>query len=288
VHDLDVLAKTILRVAGDELEEARAGWEGRIAAERERRLEEYRELSMGERRVWQEWKLGLPQGEQLEPAAMARLQATARALGANRGKAAQVGRIAMRLFEELRRVEAGAVFAKTSLNKVMRAAARMCGIGTGLRAKSPQKAARKFLQRLPLPVGWTEPEWDLLGLVVKYHRGEEPRVKQKGYGRLTKEERQAVCAMAGVLRLARVLPKCDVESNQGLRVERSVDALILRAAGLVDSEMAAARVAAGKHLLETVLDRPLIVQGVAVGAKVVEMVRKEEALQVAVVGSASD
>ena len=67
-----------------------------------------------------------------------------------------------------------------------------------------------------------------------------------------------------------------------------MDALILRAAGLVDSEMAAARVAAGKHLLETVLDRPLIVQGVAVGAKVVEMVRKEEALQVAVVGSASD
>jgi len=288
VHDLDVLAETIARVAGDEPEEARASWMERIAAERETRLDEYRQLCMGEKRLWQDWKQGLPQGEQLEAAAMARLQATARALGANRGKAAQVGRIAMRLFEELRRVKAGAVFAKTSLNKVMRAAARMCGIGTGLRAKSPQKAARKFLQRLPLPVGWTEPEWDLLGLVVKYHRGEEPRVKQKGYGRLTKEERQAVCAMAGVLRLARVLPKCDVESNQGLRVERSVDALILRAAGLVDSEMAAARVAAGKHLLETVLDRPLIVQGVAVGAKVVEMVRKEEALQVAVVGSASD
>ena len=43
----------------------------RIAAERERRLEEYRDLSMGERRLWQEWKLGLPQAEQLEAAAMA-------------------------------------------------------------------------------------------------------------------------------------------------------------------------------------------------------------------------
>ena len=288
VHDLDVLAETIARVAGDEPEEARAGWMERIAAERERRLEEYRELSMGERRVWQDWKLGLPQGEQLEAAAMARLQATARALGGNRGKAAQVTRIALRLYEELGRAESNAVFAKKQLRKVMRAAAQLHGIGTGLRAKSPERAARKFLRRLPLPVGWTEPEWDLLGLVVRYHRGEEPRAKQKGYARLTKEERQAVCAMAGVLRLARVLRKCGVESSRGLRVEWSVDALIVRAPGLEDSEAGAARVAAGKHLLETVLERPLIVQTAPAEVKVVELPRKEEVAQVAAMGSASD
>jgi len=287
VHDLDVLAETILRVAGDEPEEARAGWMERIAAERERRLEEYRELCMGERRLWQEWKEGLPQGEQVEAAALARLQATARALGRNRGKAAQVSRIGMRLYEELRRVGAGAVFGKSSLRKVMRAAAQLHGIGAGLRAKTPEKAARKFLRRLPLPVGWTEPEWDLLGMAVRYQRGDEPGVKQRGYARLTKEERQAVCATAGVLRLARVLRKCGMESSRGLRVERSVDALILRAPGLEDSEAGAARVAAGKHLLETVLERPLLVQKVAVEVKVVEMPRKEEAEQVAAVGSAS-
>ena len=286
VHDLDVLGETIGRVAGDEPEEARTGWMERIAGERERRLEEYRELSMGERRLWQEWKEGLPQGERLETAAMARLQATARALGGNRGKAAQVTRIALRLYEELRRVEACAVFAKTTSRKVMRAAAQLHGIGAGLRAKSPEKAARKFLRRLPLPVGWTESEWDLLTMVVRYHRGEEPRVKQKGYARLTKEERQAVCGIGGVLRLARVLRKCGVESSRGLRVERSVDALIVRAPGLEDSEAAAARVAAGKHLLETVLERPLIVQTVPVELKVVELPRREETVQMA--GEASD
>src|SRR5260370_38171848 len=82
----------------------------------------------------------------------------------------------------------------------MEAAARLHGIGGGLDAKSPEKAARKFLRRLPLPVGWTEPEWDLLGLVVRYHRGKEPKAKQKGFARLTKEERGALCAMAGVWR----------------------------------------------------------------------------------------
>jgi CHAD domain-containing protein len=288
VHDLDVLAETILRVAGDEPEGTRAGWMERIAAERERRLEEYRELSMGERRPWQEWKEGLPQTEGLEAAALARLKATARALGGNRGKAAHVSRIGLRLYEELRRVEAGAVFAKSSLRKLMRAAAQLHGIGAGLRTKSPEKAARRFLQRLPVPVGWNEAEWDLLGMAVRYQRGEEPRAKQKGYAGLTKEERQAVCAVAGVLRLARVLRKCGVESSKGLRVERSVDALFLRAPGLEDSEAAAARVAAGKHLVETVLDTPLMVQRVAVELKVVEMPRREEAEQVAAVGSASD
>jgi hypothetical protein len=59
-----------------------------------------------------------------------------------------------------------------------------------------------------------------------------------------------------------------------------VDALIVRAPGLEDSEAAAARVAAGKHLLETVLERPLIVQTVPVESKVVELPRREEILQV--------
>jgi len=276
VHDLDVLAETILRVAGDEPEEARAGWMERIAAERERRLEEYRELCMGERRLWQEWKEGLPQTEGLEAAALARLKATTKALGANGGKAGQVTRLAVKLYRELTRLKAGRAFSTKQHRKVMEAAAQLHGIGAGLRAKSPEKAARKFLRRLPLPVGWTEPEWDLLGMAVRYQRGDEPRVKQRGFARLTKEERQAVCAVAGVLRLARALRKCGVESSRGLRVERSVDALIVRAPGLEDTEAAAALVAAGKHLLETVLERPLLVQRVAVESKVVEMPRVEE------------
>jgi CHAD domain-containing protein len=281
VHDLDVLAETIARVAGDEPEAARTGWMERIAAERETRLDEYRQLCMGENRLWQDWKQGLPQGEQLEAAGMARLQATARALGVNRGKAAQVTRLALRLYEGLEQLKAAAPFASKQSRKVMQAAARLHGIGAGLRAKSPEKAARKFLRRLPLPVGWTEPEWDLLGLTVRYHRGEEPKAKRKAYARLTKEERQALCAMAGVLRLARVLRKCGVESSKGLRVERSVDALIVRAPGLEDTEATAARVAGGKHLLETVLERPLIVQGAPAETKVVELPRREETVQVA-------
>src|SRR5260370_38452951 len=132
----------------------------------------------------------------------------------------------------------------------MEAAARLHGSGAGLHRKSPGEAARKFLRRLPLPVGWTEPEWDLLGLVVRYHRGKEPKAKQKGFARLTKEEREALCAMAGVLRLARVLPKCGVEASKGLGGERSVDALVVRGPGFEDSEGGAGGGGGGEDLPE--------------------------------------
>jgi CHAD domain-containing protein len=281
VHDLDVLSETMRRVASEEATAVRDGWAQRIAAERQARLEEYRELSMGTKRVWLEWKEGLPHGKRLEAAALARLRATARALDAHRGRAAEVARLALRLYEGFGRIKAGDPFVDREFRKVMRAAARVHGIGAGFPSHSPQKAARKFLRGMSLPLGWTEAEWDLLRMVVRYHRGEEPKAKDKAFARLEKAEQQAVCAMAGVLRMARVLRKCGVVSTKGLQVENSVDALIVRAPGLEDSEAAAARLAAGKHLLETVLERPLIVQRIGVLPQIVEMPKKEETLQVA-------
>jgi len=279
VHDLDVLAETIANVAAEASEEVRGRWRERIATERSARLEEYRQLCMGTKSLWQEWREGLPQGRRQVNAAMARLRATARALGAGSGKFAQVARLAVKLYDGLAKANAGTPSENREMRMVMQAAARLHGIGTALRAKSPQRAARRFLRKLAIPAGWSEAEWELLGLTVRYHRGKEPREKDKSYARLGKEEKKAVCAMAGVLRLARELRKHGVASSKDLQVERSVDAVIIRAPGLANTETSAARVAAGKHLLETVLDRPLIVQPVAVLAKVVELPKAPETIQ---------
>ena len=281
VHDLDVLAGTIASVAAGESEEVKAKWRERIVVERSARLDEYRQLCMGTKNLWQEWREGLPEARRQESAAMARLRATGRALRASTGKSAQVARLAMKLYEGLAKTKAGAPFGNRDVRKIMRAAAALHGIGAGLHSKAPQRAARKFLRRLAIPVGWTEEQWELLGLAVRYHRGKEPRAKDKGYARLGKEEQKAVCAMAGVLRLARELRKHGVASTKELRVERSVDAVIVRAPGLANTETSAARVAAGKHLLEGVLGRPLIVQPVAVLAKVVEFPKAPDNLQAA-------
>ncbi|HYW67066.1 MAG TPA: CHAD domain-containing protein [Candidatus Dormibacteraeota bacterium] len=276
VHDLDVLADTIVHSAAEESEETRTRWAERIASERHERIETYRQLSLGKTSLWQEWRLGLPHGETLEAAALAQLGATARALDPNLRRTGQVSRLAMRLYDGLKRAEAAPVFAESSLRKVMRAAARLHGIGTGLDPDAPQKAARDFLRDLPAPAGWSQEEWGLLINVVRYHRGEQPDAQHKAFARLTEEEQQAISAMAGVLRLARALRKCGCQTPVGLRVEKSVDALIVRAPGLQESEEAAARLAAGKYLLERVLRRPLIVQSATVTSRVVEIPRSEE------------
>jgi CHAD domain-containing protein len=276
VHDLDVLADAITQAAAEETEETRTRWVERIASERHERIETYRQLTLGKTSLWHDWRMGLPQGETLEAAVLARLHATARALDGNLRRTGQVSRLAMRLFDGLTRAQAAPIFAESHLRKVLRAAARLQGIGAGLDEDAPQKAARGFLRDLPVPVGWSGAEWELLTQVVRYHRGEQPNPKHKAYARLTQEEQQAVCAMAGVLRLARALRKCGCETPVGLRVEKSVDAVIVRVPGLQESEEEAARVAAGKYLLERVLEQPLIVQSATVRARVVELPRSEE------------
>jgi exopolyphosphatase/pppGpp-phosphohydrolase len=134
------------------------------------------------------------------------------------------------------------------------------GVGDADAGKSPQRAARKFLLGLTIPPGWSNEDWELLALAVRYHRGAEPRAKDGPFSKLSAEQQNRVRALAGVLRLSRALRKCGVASGAGIRAEKSTDAIVLRVPGLVDDLETAARLAAGKHLLEDGLRMPLIVK----------------------------
>jgi CHAD domain-containing protein len=285
VHDLDVLAATIDEGAAQEQEESRTAWAERIATERHHRMEAYRQLTLGKTSLWQAWRLGLPEGSRLEVAAMARLRATARALDGNPRRTSQVSQLAMRLFDSLARVQATPAWQSKNARKLLRAAARLHGIGAGLDRESPQKAARDFLREMALPTGWTAQEWDLLANVVRYHRGALPDAKHRAFGRLSEEERKTVSSLAGILRLARVLRKCGVTSAVGLRTEKSVEALIVQIPGLRESEETAARLAAGKYLLESSLAKPLILKAAPPIPKVVELPKREEPPQESVAAS---
>ena len=78
-------------------------------------------------------------------------------------------------------------------------------------------------------------------------------------------------ALAGVLRLARAFRKCGVLSGSGFRAEKSADAIVLRVPVLPDDVGTAARLAAGKHLLEEYLRVPLIVKAAAKPEKMVTL-----------------
>jgi exopolyphosphatase/pppGpp-phosphohydrolase len=175
------------------------------------------------------------------------------------------------LYEALKRADAGTAFREAPLRRVLLAAARLHGAGAANAEKSAQKAARKFILGLPLPPGWSNEEWELLATVVRYHRGAEPSKKKGSFAKLSSEQQNRVRALSGVLRLALALRKCRVESGAGLRAEKSPETIVLRVRGLTDDLETAARLAAGKHLLEEYLGMPLILKPVVKQGKVVAL-----------------
>ena len=79
--------------------------------------------------------------------------------------------------------------------------------------------------------------------------------------------------------MARALRKCGVESASGRRAEKSVDVLIVHVPGLQETEETVTRLAAGKYLLESTLEQPLILKPASAVLKVVELPTKEEIQQ---------
>jgi exopolyphosphatase/pppGpp-phosphohydrolase len=136
-----------------------------------------------------------------------------------------------------------------------------------------------------LPPSWTETEWEIMANIVRYHRGGLPDQKQKSFARFKPEEQKTIAVLAGILRLARALSKSGVSLTKGLRVEKSVDAVIIQVPGLQEGEETAARLAAGKFLLETSLGEPVIVKAMALAPKLVELPRKEESPQASAAAS---
>ena len=275
VHDLDVLAEVVRKSDFHETEDSLKVWQEVIERERHERIETYRQLTLGKTSLWNVWRSGLPTNGRVEAAALARLRATARAVDPHVRRTSQTSRIAVALFDALKRSDSGPAFSDASLRRVLLAAARLHGVGDADAGKSPQRAARKFLLGLTIPPGWSNEDWELLALAVRYHRGAEPRAKDGPFSKLSAEQQNNVRALAGVLRLARALRKCGVASGAGLRTEKSTDAIVLRVPGLADDVETAARLAAGKHLLEEYLRMPLIVKAAAKPEKVVALTPRQ-------------
>jgi CHAD domain-containing protein len=276
IHDLDVLAEMVKDASQHEISDSPAAWQEKIARERHDRITTYRHLTLGKTSLWTEWREQLPHGERLDAAVTARLRATARAADPHPRRTAQVGRIAVVVFDALRRVKAAPLFGEQPVRRLFLAAAWLHGVGAGAGRKSPQKNARKFLLSLPVPPRWTAEEWDQLTWIVRFHRGAEPKPKAGAFAKLSSEQQKGVQTLAGVLRLARALRKCGLGGPSGLRAEKSAEAITLHVPGLTDTAETAVRLAAGKHLLESSLEKPLILKPAPKVEKVVTLPAQEQ------------
>ena len=170
------------------------------------------------------------------------------------------------------------------MRRDLRAAALLHAVGQD--AKHPRKAARKFLMGMTVPPRWTREDWELVAWAVRFHRGAEPSTDNEKFAALSPLEQEQIRALAGVIRLGRVLHKCGVESATGFRIEKSAEAVTLTIPKLADSVESAAALAAGKHLLETALGKAVVLRAAEIKAKVVALPAPREVLYA--VAGASD
>jgi CHAD domain-containing protein len=266
IHDLDVLKTWMGRV----MSETQAASAGRLLAaietERHGQIERYNERMNGQAGLLEEWKAGLPQGTQVTVATAARLRTTARLLDPRSERTAEVTSVALRLFGRIAKSGAAPRLRDEGLRIILRAATQLHGIRVEGRRGSRVKAARRFLRRTPAPLRWKSQDWTLVAEVVRYQRGTDPDPQHGSFARLPKERQEAICGLAGVLRLACGLHRCGVTVARGIQVDNTAVCLRLRAPNLRYNAADAARLARAKHLLEVHLRRPILVEPAGVTA----------------------
>lgn len=282
VHDLDVLWATALSTHILPDEGARKNWHERIHEERQKRIDEYRKATTGPDSLWDVWRGGLPKGKQIQEFATRRMKLWAKALDPDFPHSERVAHLALALYDGLR---AASLDRSPDLNGSGSAryslyiGALLHDVGKTRGNKGHQKESLDLIRQHGTPLGWNEHELQRAAVVARFHCGALPTSSHKNLRDLFPEERRLIVRLSAILRLANALDashdghirRVRVESGNGtnrriggfLRKPAKLapgQALVITAEGYVPASATARAVAAERHLLETILRRPVIVK----------------------------
>jgi len=275
VHDLDVLWATAVDrdVSVFPDLERRNRWREKLNAERARRIARYREKMVGRQSLWRAWRAELPAGPQLRAATMSRLRVWAGSLDPDVPHSQRVARLALLLYDGLKDaglvtevgdLKLGAPNPENDWRAVLRAAALMHDVGKAKGQENHQRRSYRMIRGLARPLGWSARELELAAVVARYHRGALPRARGKTMQALELPDRPMAMELAGILRLANALDRrhgrSGDENAPRLEVRLQDHFVVVRVAGYSALDRSAERVAAARHLLETVLRRPVLVR----------------------------
>lgn len=162
---------------------------------------------------------------------------------------------------------------------ILQAAAFMHEVGKSKGEKNHQKKSYRMIRRMTRPVGFSARELELAAMVARYHRGALPRPRGKIMQRLELPDRPMATLLAGILRLSvafdgrgpankkrHVVPTAALEAGARQAVSKRIEIrlqdnfIVVRAEGYSAFGGSAERVSAARHLLETVLRRPVLVR----------------------------
>jgi CHAD domain-containing protein len=283
VHDLDVLWAMAVEAQAFPDVASRDRWRENVNAERAKRIERYREKMVGRQSLWRVWRAELPSGPQLRAAAMSRLRVWAGYRDPDFAHSERVAKLALLLHDGLKNAGfgMGTITTKPGTSglvagdlasdvphdwrAVLQAAALMRDVGKAKGAENHQKHSYRMIRGLARPLGWSARELELAAVVARYHRGALPRPRGKSMQLLELADRRIAMGLAGILRLANALDMrhggTENASVPWLEVSVQDRSVVVRAAGYSALDRSAEDIAAARHLLETVLRRPVLVRG---------------------------
>jgi exopolyphosphatase/guanosine-5'-triphosphate,3'-diphosphate pyrophosphatase len=290
VHDLDVLWATAQSHYLFADEASRNAWHERIVQERTKRIDEYRQKTVGSDSLWNVWRAGLPNGKQIQEIATRRMKLWAKALDPDFAHSERVARLSTELYDGLLATglfeklsgflpeQNGAGDARASLY----AAALLHDVGKVKGNKGHHKESLDLIKKHGTPLGWNEQDMQRAAVVARFHCGVLPTRGHRLLRDLLPPEQKTTIQLAAVLRLANALDaghdghirKVKIENgaqpkNRQRRPNGFVrkpaalarnEALVIAAEGYANGTPTAQAVAAERYLLETVLRRPIVVR----------------------------
>lgn len=259
VHDLDVLWATALRINAFSDDESRQSWHKKILEEREHRIKTYHEKMVGKDSSWFIWRAALPQGKEIEAAALARLKLWASFLDPDTKHSRQVTHLALQLYDGLPTPPKLSDVDRQSHRSILELAALIHEVGRSKKEKDHHRASYRLISKLKPPLGWSAEQLRMAGIVARYHRGALPRTGQKSLAGLTLHQRQTAERLAGILRLANAFDADHSGKILDLHVASPNGVLRIAADGYNRRDRTAETVAASRHLLEIIYRRPIMV-----------------------------
>jgi CHAD domain-containing protein len=266
VHDLDVLwaAAVSCHIFPDP--DSRQQWHERIVEERNKRIERYRKRMIGPDSLWQVWLAALPQGKQIQALATQRMKLWANGLDPDFPHSERVASLALQLYDGLLATGWQPAVDGISARSSLLAAALLHDIGKSKGEKGHHKTSFDMIRAHGNPLGWKPADLQRAAIVARFHRGALPTRKHRSLRDLLPDEQKGTVQLAAILRLANALDAAHDGHIRRIQVEgehikaKPNEALIIAAEGYSPLGPSAQTIAAERHLLETVLHRPVVVK----------------------------
>ncbi len=196
------------------------------------------------------------------PTALEGVRAFARSCQYEESHSEQVARLSVQLYDAL--LAADLLDAVDDRDReLLEAAAVMHDVGCMVEYRRHHKHSHAITLNAPLP-GFSDSERGIIAAVARYHRRAEPSPKHRDFAALPAGQREQVCRLAGVLRIADGLDRTHAQEVHSLTVARDGDGIritpfLRRGTTPLDEQTLVNAATKKSGLLESVLGRPVVI-----------------------------